>query len=504
MARVVGVDIEGSLVRAVLLQVNARRVAIEQMQEISIDVAGSLEEALKLIAVPMLQHGEAVAASMNGTEVLVHRLNLPKTALKQLTEVLPYEIESMVPIDIDELVYDYHVLKADASEGVSVLTVCARTEQVRRFIDHLAQGLGREPERVGCGAASLANLIGMADVLKQPGPYALVDLGLLQSEVVIVADGEVRSLRTLSRGVSGLPETAGQLSAELRQTFLAWAGQGGARVEQVYLSGSGAATPLAAEYLSGTLGTPVARLPALSFQNLTPEVSESVPRFAKAIGAALGLVGRPRDFDLRRGTLSFQRGYGFLKEKIPLLVGFGIAIAVSFLFSMAANLYALSLEKTKLLDSLAKVSTEVLGREAEDVDDAMALLAKAREQEELDPLPMLDAYDVLIEISKAVPSSITHDIESFDMQRGHVRLNGILGTADEAQRILTGLKEHRCIKDANVVKITQAVNSDRKKYVLEFDVKCPEESSKKKPKKLASDAEKSGTDSKEPAGAERP
>ncbi|MDX2051252.1 MAG: hypothetical protein SFV15_02610 [Polyangiaceae bacterium] len=493
MARVVGIEIDGAVVRAALLAVSGRRVTVEQMQEASVEAAGSLQLALKQVTVPMLHHGEAFAASLNGTQVLAHRLDLPKTALKQLADVLPYEIEAKVPIDMDELVYDYHVLKSGAASGVGVLAVCARTEHVRSFLEQLRSGLGREPERVGAGAACLANLQSISDALKQPGPYALVDLGPTQTDVVIVDQGEVVLLRTLSRGVNGLPETAPQLSAELRQTFLAWVGQGGGQVSQVYLAGSGAHTPLAAEYLAGTLGTPVSQLPPLTIENLTPEVSEALPRFAKAIGAALGLASRPRDFDLRRGPLAFQRGYGFLKEKVPLLAGFAIAIVISFLFSMGSNLYVLSREREKQMATLAQVSAEVLGREAEDAEDAMLLLAKAREQDEVDPMPLLDAYDVLIEFSSAVPTTITHDIEAFDMQRGHVRLNGVLGTADEAQRILSGLKEKRCIRDANVSKISQAVNSDRKKYVLEFDVKCPEEDGKKKPKKTSSTAEAGDT-----------
>lgn len=482
MARVVGIDIQGSWVRAVLLQVSARRVQIEQVQELSVDAAGSVAAALRAIVLPMLLHGEAVAACMNGTQVFVHRLSLPKTALRQLAEVLPYEIEALVPVDIDELTYDYHVLQRKHEDGVAVLAVCARTEHVRQFIGDMALGIGREPERVGCGAASLANLVGVCQALKVDGPYALIDLGLHQTEIVVVAHGEVVFLRTLSRGVSGLPGTAPQLGAELRQTLLACVSQGGGAIGQVYLTGSGAALPQAAEFLAGTLGIAVAPLPALDLANLTPEVSEAVPRFAKAIGAALALTGRPRDFDLRRGSLAFQRGYGFLKEKVPLLVGFGVAIVISFLFSMGSNLYTLSLERERLTTSLAKISTQVLGSEAEDAEQALSLLTKAKAQEELEPLPMLDAYDVLIEISKAVPASITHDIESFDLQRGHVRLNGVLGTADEAQRILANLKEHRCIQAANVSKITAAVNSDRKKYALEFDVKCPEQDTKKKPK----------------------
>ncbi|HVR20773.1 MAG TPA: hypothetical protein VMS65_13780, partial [Polyangiaceae bacterium] len=40
--------------------------------------------------------------------------------------------------------------------------------------------------------------------------------------------------------------------------------------------------------------------------------------------------------------------------------------------------------------------------------------------------------------------------------------------------------EHRCTVDPKIGKITQIVNGTRQKYVLEFDVKCPEDAGAKK------------------------
>jgi general secretion pathway protein L len=99
----------------------------------------------------------------------------------------------------------------------------------------------------------------------------------------------------------------------------------------------------------------------------------------------------------------------------------------------------------------------------------------------VDPLPPLDAFDVMVEISKVVPTTVTHDIEELDMQRGHVKMHGIVGSANEAQNISTEIGKHRCVKNAKIGKITQQINSERQKYVLEFDVKCPDDKKKKKP-----------------------
>ena len=92
-----------------------------------------------------------------------------------------------------------------------------------------------------------------------------------------------------------------------------------------------------------------------------------------------------------------------------------------------------------------------------------------------DLLPHMDAFDVLVELSKAIPSSIVHDIEEFDMQRGHVKINGLVSSTADAQLISGAMQSHRCLSDVKISKITQAVNIQRQKYVLEFAIKCPED-----------------------------
>lgn len=483
MARLVGIDIRASHVRAVLLRTSYKKVTIEQLHEIDVSVVPSHDDALRAVVLPLAQHSESLAVAVEGDQSFIHRIPLPKTALKQLDEVLPFEVEAQIPVDIDELVYDSRVLRArPGEETVVVVAAAARTEHVRSRIAQLSRVTGREPERVGVGPLPLANLSQLSAELAAAGPIAIVDLGGTRTEVVLLVEGEPVFARTLSRGVAGLPDSAPALAAELRQTFMAWLGTGGAPVEVVHLVGGGASAPGAESYLAHELGIAVRGMPPLEVEQLTPDQREALPRFAKAIALALSLSGRSRDLDLRTGPLAYQRGYGFLKEKIPLLTGLGVAITISFAFSAWAELSALGRDEEVLTGALASLSKSMLGQETTDPEEALALLERAKGVDEQDPKPLMDAYDVIVEISKAVPMSMTHDIEELDMQRSHVKLNGVVGSTQDAQQVASTLKEVKCFDDVKISKITQVINSDRQKYVLEFDVRCPDEGAKKKAK----------------------
>jgi len=491
MAGFVGIDIGKTHVRAASISVGYKRLSIGRLEEVALDSAPSLERALQMACAALLEHSDGLAVAIDGDQCFIHRIAIPATAAKRLEEVLPFEVEAQVPVDIDELVFDHRSLRRRAStDPVVVMTAAARIETVRARIDLIRDALGRQPDRVGSGPLVLANLASVVSSLRGPGPFALVDLGAGRTEVTVLAQGEAVFVRTLSQGVAGLPGTAAALASELRQTFLSAGVAVGGDLQAAYLVGGGAAATGAAEFLAYEVGVPITPLPALELEGVSEERAASMPRFAKAIALALGASGRARDVDLRRGPLAFQRGFGFLKEKLPILSGLGAAIAISFVFSNWAQMRALDREHEHLQSQLTAVSKEVLGDAVSDADAATEALAHAQAAEEADPMPQVDAFDVIVELSKAIPSTMVHDIEEFDMQRGHVKMSAVVGSTGDAQSIATEIGKHPCVKDAKIAKITQVVNSDRQKYVLEMDIRCGDDTAKKKPDKPSDDAAK--------------
>jgi general secretion pathway protein L len=113
------------------------------------------------------------------------------------------------------------------------------------------------------------------------------------------------------------------------------------------LCGGGAYVSGAEAFLASALEMPVEVLPApaIEIQVLAPEHAATMARFSKAIGLALGLGPRSVGLNLRKGPLAFERGFAWIKDRVPLLAGLGAVILVSFLFSAWAQLYAKSKEK---------------------------------------------------------------------------------------------------------------------------------------------------------------
>src|SRR5262249_1112355 len=160
----------------------------------------------------------------------------------------------------------------------------------------------------------------------------------------------------------------------------------------------------------GELGVPVEPLPPARFDEGAPDLLASMPRFAKAASLALSLTARNRGFNLRRGALTYERGYGFLRDKVPLLSGLSAVVVLSFLFGTWAEFRALGRERAMLGAALTTVTKDVFGEGTSDPQRATELLDKSALAADDDPLPHADAFDLLVQLSQAVPDNITHDI----------------------------------------------------------------------------------------------
>ncbi len=499
-----GIDIGSASVKVALVRSAYRKVTLVRTATADVAASGSVSEAAR-IAVSHALAGEprgpdAVATAIDGARAAIHRLLLPGTAQKQLADVLSYELGAQVPFDLETAVYDWRLLGRTEDGQLSIVAAVARIEDVRARIELVKGANTQEPERVGVGALALGALVPFVPALAEAACVAVIELGAKASEVLIIERGEAVFARTLSRGTEGLPATARGLARELRVSVAAHRAQGGAAPERVFLCGGGAFVSGAEGFLSGELEVPVQLLPAptLEIAPLAGVVPE-LPRYAKAIALALSLAGRGSGLNLRRGPLAFERGFAWVRERIPVLAGLAAVLLVSFFFSGWARIYEAHSERDVLRTALGTVTREVLGSEATSAQDAQDLLAKEAALSDEDPMAHADGFDVMVRLSQAVPSSIKHDVEELDLQKGHVTVRGIAGSIPEAQAIASALADDPCTSDAKIKSTTQMVGSDRQKYLLEFDLKCPEDA-KPVPKKKGESSSSAGAASSASGG----
>jgi general secretion pathway protein L len=504
MATHIGLDIGASSVKAAAMRVTFKKTRLEALSSIDIAQAGSLEEAMRqaihgvTAGKPTVHDG--VATALSGEHITVRVLMLPLSAQKQIGEVLPFELESELPFDTDDAVWDYRVLTSGRpstakDDQLAVLTTVVRTEEARERIDLMKSALGFEPERLGASVFPLANLVSVTGSLRGPA-VAVVDLGVERSELLVLKEGEPAFCRTVLVGTSSLPAGAAKLARELRTTLAAYRAAGGVPVTKLVLAGGGAFVSGAESFLSQELAVPVERIEAPNVEwspDLGPDAAAGFAKYAKAVGLALSLGAKPNDPNLRKGPLAFERGFAWVRDRLPTIVVLGSVALIMFLVSVVFEISALSSERGTLEKALETVTGEALGEATSSADRANELLAKESSLIDEDPLPHADAFDVMVRISESIPQSVVHDIDELDVQKGHVTVHGVVQSVNDAQEIAKNLKSERCFSDVKIKSTTQVVGGDRQKYVVEFDLKCPEDVKKSKKDSVAAATSASAT-----------
>jgi general secretion pathway protein L len=486
MATHVGIDIGTKSVKAAMVHASFKKLRLDALAQVnlseSVDVSEALRQVLALVTAGKPTAQDGVALAIDGDKAAVRTLTIPASAQKQISEVLRFELEAAVPFDIDGAVWDYRVLshvKGESDKEIQVLCTIAKAEDARARIDLFRAATSIEPERIGVGAFPLANLAALpSPQLRAAGPLFVVELGTRRSEVLALVGEEVVFARTVTIGTEGLPAAAARLARELRTSIASFRSAGGDPPVKILLSGGGAFVSGAEGFLAQELGVPVEiiSVPALEFgPALQREQLAAFPSYAKALGLALSLGAKPQDMNLRKGPLAFERGFAWIKEKIPALVSIGAVIALAFFLSVLVELLALAKERSTLEAALTTVTQEVLGEGTASAERVTELLQKEAALTDEDPLPHADAMDVMARISESIPQSVEHDIDELDVQKGHVRLLGVVASVSDAQEIAKSLKSERCFSDIKITRTNQMVGSTRQKYVLEFDVKCAED-----------------------------
>jgi general secretion pathway protein L len=481
-----GIDIGSAGVKVALVRSTYRKLALARLSSVDTGALGAdvgpkeaIRAAVKQVLEGEAQGADAMAVAIDGSRAAIHRLTLPKTAQKQVADILAYELEAQVPFDLAGAVYDWKQLeRGDREEDeLTIVAAVARVEDVRARIDLVKDAIAQEPERVGVGAFALAALVPYISTLGEDDSIAIVDLGAKTSEVLVLEGGEPVFARTLSIGTEGLPEAATRLARDIGMSFAGHRARGGLAPTCVYLCGGGAFKQSAEGFFSSTLEIPVKFLPepSLDLTDIDPGRAAELPRYAKAIALALSLAGRGAGMNLRRGPLAFERSFAWVRERIPVLAGLAAVILVSFVFGAWARLHAVHSEHASLESALGAVTKEVLGAEATTAQDAQDLLSKEAALTDEDPMPHADGFDLMVRLSDAVPSSMKHDVEELDLQKGHAVIRGVVGSIPDTQQIAQALSDDKCLNDVKIKSTTQTIGGDRQKYVLELDLKCPED-----------------------------
>jgi general secretion pathway protein L len=518
---VTGIDVGAHAVKFVLIDVGFRHTRL----------LSSFEEIVPAGEAPLVERqGEALQVglarlpaesipymALPGEMLAVRALDLPFADARKIEQVVGYELEGQIVHALQDVVFDHVVLKS-RGEGSTVLAAAARVDEVGDLLAGLSVR-GAEPRSLFV-APVIYQALFMGDRTPAPAEPAcrvLIDIGHRRTNICFLLHGEAVYARTLLRGGEALTaavaaafqcsidradrakreegmvgsanrrphgpipqrmdevlrEALAPLLREIRQTLASFRSREKTAIEGVLLTGGTAALNGLPEYLAEELSLPVTTYAPEAGPTMAdpPPGAPGEGRYTLANAIAWAGARGQKELDLRRGPFQFKASFSVLRQKAAHLGVLAAALLVCATINGTMSLARLNKQKEALQAQLKTATTELFG---EPRMDAKAVTAQLRRKfsDEMAPLPKATAFDLLGELSKRVPASITVDITDLDIRPKKTTIRGTIDSATSVDDMVAQLKLIDCFEEITKGPITE-VSGGNKQFILTITSKCP-------------------------------
>lgn len=508
MPQVIGLDIGARTVKAAVFERGFRGLELSGFARTEFDPGDpeGLHRALEELGGRVGAPGATVVARLPGDLVLLRFLQLPIADARKLEQVVPFELESQVPWELDELVVDHTIVRKSEDGGAHILVGAARREDVRGLLPVLS-AKGLEPRFLGAGPSVLGTLVTAVPSLGQ-GTVALVDAGFSRTDVCVLHDGKVVFARTVSGGwadiadahvsgggaaddveridVGGTEQStaAGRAAAEfvireVRRTLIAAELETGAEPARIVLFGGLAKQPGFAALLERSVQLPVEPLPLSGAEWAAGKLSEGAEIDA---GPAVALAFRVVS-DVTQAGVNFRRDEFAFKRDSIAISGVVSRILVAGLVLMCLGIVNYVVKERLLARERSYLDAQIIGEVKgtfpeipaatfTSTDKALSIMRSeiATSQQRLAQLGGGESsvLEVLREISVAVPEGIYIDIKRFEMDDGKVKMVCLVESYEAGERIGEAIR--RVERFRNVVPRDDGSEGGKKRLSVTFDI----------------------------------
>lgn len=508
MHRIVGLDATAASLRLVALQSGFRGFELQEARSAPTGAEGTPSERLKA-AVDALGLGadDTVAVALPASQVSCHVFSLPFTDQKRLEQVLPAEVEGVIPFDAAEVVWDHAVL-SQANGKSEVLVAVVRREVLRAALQHWKDA-GVEPRVVTIAPLALGALaerrlldtaLGGLDVVLPaegsaspegaqpapaapaegalPGPALLLHAGPEGANLLLVR-GSLRvelARATVLEGASlweaarSDPAALDRLLAPLlREARVSLRARAQAAPGRLLLAGELALLPGAAERLSAELRVPVSPL-TFDAQIRLPEGGPSAPDAALALGLALRAQQPRGHVNFRKGEFSFTKDLSQVRGRLARLAAAAVLLLALWIGLGVARLSALGAEARRYDDALCTATKKFLGTCLTDYRQAVSQMSGGASKAA--GIPRVSGAEVLAEVIAHLPEGGLPLLEDLEVTTTSVRLKGVAESFAQVDQIIAGLKTNRCFGQIKQPRVEKQRDSTKVMFSVDFPYTC--------------------------------
>ena len=358
---------------------------------------------------------ETIICALPPSMVSTVTLEFPFDKPKQIQATLAFELDEVIPFDVEDVVHDYQIIETREDGTTRVLVSFVLQEALSEFLEVL-EAVGIDPKIVSVGSLAWFNLY--ESVLgESTEAVAVLDIGHAHSELCIFDEAAPSSIRDIPVGgrhvtaalaevfkVEGEQAERGKLAEgmivggetdtslqgadgqapsrqqlisdtcrsamwpvvrEVRRSLAAHSIQAGHPVSRVLLTGGGSQLRGLDSWLQEHLNVTVEYLDPLqgSFNKLAEGGDRLKPYAGRALALGLRTLQRQSQLNFRKGDYGYTGDFGFLRGRLITLAVSVVMIIVLAAMVALSRKQVLEAKHQNLLDKSAALSVEIFGRE---------------------------------------------------------------------------------------------------------------------------------------------
>lgn len=457
--KILGIDICTHALSAVLLEAGLRDAAVDSCMFLKLpenkDFHDALAETLPKITAHMDVDKASCMAAFPPERISYRNLKLPFKNSRKIRQVLPFELELLLPFAMQEMALSHLHLPADGD--ANILAAAVVRSELQGFTGLLAEH-ALDPASVSPAGCALA--VQLAAVEGMPPDWLLLDISPQTGTLFITAGGNLRLIRAFPLSHGDLP--AGKtIAAAVRRTVAAFEDRSATDFtpRQVLLTGSGLYDLNLETELAERLDVPVSRADLLK-QSAARFAAKSVDGWVpyqmdKALALAMAGAGMGK-----RELLNFRpRGAAqsrfWQQNRKPLTVTAALAAILLILLATQAVMKTRVLRQR--LDHLDQQITTIFKATFPDVRRIVDPLQQMRVKlRDIDRGPLLStgnpvrALEILNDISRRIPARIDVTFSRLVISSQAVQISAVTDTFNTVDEIKNRLIQSNIFEKVDI------------------------------------------------------
>ncbi|OQY15667.1 MAG: hypothetical protein B6I32_06210 [Desulfobacterium sp. 4572_20] len=493
--RILGIDIQTDSIAAVQVECGLRGYHVTGCASVMMEDVDGLDEALKALREQVDFKADTYISAIPGEQVSYRNLHMPFRSAKKIRQTIAYEIETMVPFPVEDLVVDFTLI--DQSGQSDILAASVRREDISKYLAVL-QNHGVEPDILDISGVPV--VLWLFRQLEIPDDGILFQIGQKRTTMVLYIDKHISLIRSLAFSDGLMPEAISNspaygnaqsqvpkpivscfelLCTNVQNTLHAFEYQNDIEVkpEKIFVTGAGNLYPHTVGLLERFFDIPVEEINVLGGDpgiHIDENIAQSWNSATMDSALALTLRGNKQGlgFNFRKDEFQIKRKNTKLKREIRKAAVFLIVILSLLATYFGMDYYFLKERYRMLNKQITETFRQTLPNVKRIVDPLQQMRIEITQiKKSAFFLPGIGGdhkvVDLLRDISIRVPESLDVRVMRMVVDPAAVNIKGETDTFNTVDIIKKGLEPSEYFSSVTI----SSANLDRSRKRVQFEIK---------------------------------